>query len=91
MPKQVILKIEGMVQGVLFRAETKKIADRLGITGYIKNEADGSVIVVAQGNETALRKLTIWCRKGPSRAQVKNIDLKIRPAKSLYEEFQIKY
>lgn len=91
MPKENTYKIFGSVQGVFFRAETKKIANQLGIKGYIKNEADGSIIVVAQGNNAALKKLEKWCQKGPSGAQVKNIQLKTSPAKSLYKEFRIEY
>lgn len=70
---QLHLKITGRVQGVFFRAETQKVAQRLGLTGYAKNEMDGSVTVYAFGEEAKLTELQKWCQEGPELAQVTKV------------------
>ena len=91
MDKENIYKITGSVQGVFFRAEAKKIAEELGIKGYVKNEPDGGLTIVAQGDDNSIEKLEEWCRKGPPRAQVEDIQKKIQPAKNQYQDFEIIY
>jgi len=66
--------IEGRVQGVLFRESTRRVAQPLGITGYAKNMADGSLQVLACGEPGALDRLTEWLRQGPPMAQVDRLD-----------------
>lgn len=66
-------QIAGLVQGVWFRGSTRQQALRLGLTGYAKNLADGSVEVVACGEEGALRELQEWLWQGPSQAQVMSV------------------
>ncbi len=74
MQKAVHLTIRGKVQGVFFRAETKDQADKLGIGGWVRNCADGSVEIFAQGEATALKKFEAWCTHGPERAEVTHIE-----------------
>ncbi|HET7569120.1 MAG TPA: acylphosphatase [Gammaproteobacteria bacterium] len=62
--------ITGRVQGVFFRASTRAEAERLGITGYAANLANGCVEVLACGEAPALDELAVWLRHGPSRAKV---------------------
>ncbi|CAN5196747.1 acylphosphatase [soil metagenome] len=71
--KCIQLIIEGSVQGVFFRATAKKVADRIGITGYVKNQEDGSVQTVASGTEEQLKEFTNWCRSGPEHANVTHV------------------
>ena len=66
--------IEGRVQGVWFRESTRRAAQPLGITGYAKNMADGSVQVLACGNPDALGRLTEWLKEGPPLAQVDRLE-----------------
>lgn len=66
-------RIFGKVQGVFFRAETKKIADKLKLTGFVRNELDGSVEVVACGSLDNHTALYLWLKKGPTRAKVTNV------------------
>lgn len=75
--KKLEAKITGIVQGVGFRFYTSRMANLLGITGWVKNEWDGSVRVLAIGTEEKINDflLTLW--KGPSMAKVDNIDYKI--------------
>ncbi len=64
------LLVTGRVQGVYFRAATAARADALGITGYVRNLADGSVEVVAEGARKKLEQLHRWTQNGPSGANV---------------------
>lgn len=66
-------RIEGRVQGVWFRESTRQQAERLGLTGYAVNKADGSVEVLACGDESALDRLHEWLRHGPPLARVRAV------------------
>ena len=65
--------VSGKVQGVFFRATTARMAEQLGVRGWARNRADGSVEVLALGNAESLEALTAWLRKGPPLAQVNNV------------------
>jgi acylphosphatase len=58
------------VQGVYFRAFTRKKALQLGVNGYTRNLADGQVEIVAEADEDILEKFIQWCHKGPITARV---------------------
>lgn len=66
--------IAGRVQGVWFRASTCRQAQSLALVGWVRNLADGTVEVLAQGDEQVLRQLGDWCRRGPSGARVDAVD-----------------
>ena len=89
--KRVHLKIHGRVQGVLFRHYTKKTALRLGLTGYAKNLPDGTVEVVAEGNEQALNELIEFCKHGPPAAYVTKVDITYEDFKNEFDEFGVRY
>lgn len=67
------LLIKGKVQGVFYRASAKETADKLGITGWIKNTAAGDVEAVVTGREEQLQKFISWCKQGPARAIVSEV------------------
>lgn len=90
MQKQVYLKITGRVQGVFFRAHTKKQADQLGITGWVINSDDGSVEVLAQGEQSALENFILWCKKGPDSSRVEKIEIQKSLGLNKFNEFNIK-
>jgi acylphosphatase len=69
-----LFRIEGRVQGVWFRESTRRAAVPLGITGYAKNLANGSVEVLACGEPAALDRLTEWLKQGPPMAQVTKVE-----------------
>ena len=66
--------VEGRVQGVFFRASTAQVADRLGVTGYARNLADGRVEILACGSVAAVDELCRWLRHGPPSARVDELD-----------------
>ncbi len=65
--------IKGKVQGVFFRVSAKQEADRLGLTGYVCNQADGSVYAEVEGQEEIIEEFIHWCFKGPPNASVTNV------------------
>ena len=75
MYKRLNIKIFGQVQGVFFRQQAKKLAEKLGIFGFIRNEPDGSVYIEAEGNQKSLKDFLAWCRKGSSLAKVDKLDV----------------
>lgn len=85
----VQITIFGRVQGVLFRQSTKKIADQLEIKGYAKNLPDGSVEIIAQGNQEQINQLEEWARTGPRLAKVDQIIKKVINLKEDFSDFSI--
>lgn len=88
---RVHLKITGRVQGVGFRASTRRRARDLGLTGWVKNLADGSVEAVAEGNEDDLEKLISWCKNGPRRARVDEVNVNWKDYEDEFNGFNIRY
>ncbi len=80
------LHITGKVQGVFYRASTRKKAGALGLAGWVKNMPDGSVLVRASGGDEQLNQLAAWCRRGPDRAVVENVAQKNLPEET-FEKF----
>jgi len=66
--------VSGRVQGVFFRASTREEAQRLGLTGHARNLPDGTVEVVACGDDAALAQLESWLAFGPPLAQVSRVE-----------------
>lgn len=64
------LLVKGRVQGVSYRVSAKEEADRLSITGWIRNTSQGDVEITATGSDAALKAFTAWCRRGPAYAHV---------------------
>ncbi|UOQ55074.1 acylphosphatase [Hymenobacter cellulosivorans] len=82
------LLIHGRVQGVFFRQSTRAEAQRLGLTGYARNNADGTVTIEAEGSTAALDELETWCHKGPPAARVERVEVQPGAVQG-YSEFVI--
>lgn len=81
--------VSGRVQGVFFRAATEAAARRLGVTGWVRNLADGSVELVACGEEAKLAELERWLWQGPPRARVERVQAREAPPQS-FGEFTVR-
>lgn len=86
---QVKLRIYGKVQGVFFRDSTKKKANELGVEGWVRNEPDGSVTAVAQGEEEAVQQLIKWCHQGPPEAEVSKVEVENQEEEN-WQNFAVK-
>lgn len=86
---RVRLIVEGRVQGVWFRDSTRREAEGLGITGWVRNRSDGTVEVLAEGPEDDVRKLTAWCHRGPSYAKVTRVQETEEPWDGEFDSFRI--
>ena len=87
--KRLQLHITGVVQGVAFRYYTLDEATRLGLTGWVRNNRDGSVEVVAEGPRPALEELAAWCDHGPPSAQVLRAERRWSNATGEFQRFSI--
>lgn len=74
---QWTIRVYGKVQGVWFRKFTSDEALRLGLRGWVRNEADGSVLIKAEGMEDALQELMRWCHQGPPLADVTKVEVTV--------------
>ncbi|MBI2560008.1 MAG: acylphosphatase [Planctomycetes bacterium] len=83
--------VEGMVQGVFFRAGTVDKARSLNIVGWVRNCPDGSVEAVFEGKKDVVEKIVNWCRVGPSGAIVRNVDVNWEEPTGEFKTFSIKY
>lgn len=88
--KRVEVNIRGRVQGVSFRYYTQREAKQLGLTGWVRNEYDGSVSVVAEGSEDDLNRLLDFLREGPRMAVVKDVSVNWSPVTNEFADFNIR-
>lgn len=86
----ILLRIVGRVQGVGFRDALADEARRLGVTGWVRNRANGDVEALAQGDAQALERLEHWARRGPPAARVARVERGAPAAEDTgaYERFE---
>mgnify|MGYP006285361061 CR=1 FL=1 len=89
--KNVHVLVSGKVQGVFFRANTRKKAEKLGVKGWVKNTSDGKVEAVFEGNDERVNEMIEWCNHGPALAKVKDVDVEEKESENKYNSFSIKY
>jgi acylphosphatase len=89
MKKEVYCVVHGEVQGVYYRQFAKEKADNLGVVGYSKNLDDGTVEVVAQGEEVAVKTFLESASAGPENAQVESINVMWGKIEEPYTQFDI--
>lgn len=66
--------VKGRVQGVWYRASARDQARRLGVAGWVRNRADGSVEALVRGPQPRLAEFVAWCRQGPPGARVDAVE-----------------
>lgn len=89
--KRLTANITGLVQGVSFRYYTRREANKLGVTGWVRNEADGSVQVVAEGSEESLLALQRFLESGPPMARVKRVSATWSGATHEFANFDVRF
>ena len=67
------IRVEGRVQGVCYRQSTVEMAQGLGLCGWVRNLADGSVEALFEGERGRIEQAVAWCRQGPPRASVATV------------------
>lgn len=85
------LFVSGWVQGVFFRANTRDMALRYGVKGWVRNLPDGRVEVLCEGDKEGVDSLIEWCRKGPPGAMVEDVEVNREEYKGEFENFSIHY
>ncbi|HSQ78175.1 MAG TPA: acylphosphatase [Nitrospirota bacterium] len=83
--------IQGLVQGVFFRASTREKALQLGVRGWVRNLPDGGVEAVFEGEKKKVEEVVAWCYKGPPGARVIKVDLAWEQYKGDLKQFDVSY
>ncbi len=83
--------ISGLVQGVFFRWNTKRNADKLQLSGWVRNLPDGRVEAIFEGERENVEKMIEWCKKGPSGAIVEKVEIVYENYKGEFKGFKIIY
>ncbi len=91
MSERIELQIHGLVQGVYYRASAAAVARELELTGWVRNEEDGTVRLVAEGPRQSLERLVTWCRGGPPEATVDRVLETWSGGKGEFADFQIRH
>ncbi len=67
--------MSGRVQGVFFRDTCRRTAEATGVSGWVRNRADGRVEALFEGSPEAVERMVAWCRQGPSLAVVEHVEI----------------
>lgn len=89
--RRVEATVHGMVQGVMYRGTTVKIAKQLNLQGWVKNNPNGTVSTVAEGSQEALREFIDYLHQGPATARVTQVDVQWREATGEFKRFTVLY
>jgi acylphosphatase len=81
--------ITGTVQGVRFRDYVQVSATALGLTGFVRNNNDGSVTVVAHGLPDELKSFVEYLHEGSLQAKVEGVSVEWRTARTTYDDFSV--
>lgn len=89
--RQLHAVVHGRVQGVSFRYNAQREAQRLGLVGWVRNLPDGTVEAVAAGMDDQLDTFRSWLRRGPPGAHVTTVDITWAESNEAYMAFEIRY
>lgn len=88
--KRVRIYISGLVQGVFYRANVQIEAQRLKVTGYVRNLLDGRVETVIEGEDICVNKMIQWCEVGPKYARVDKVEVVNEQYRGEFNDFFIR-
>ncbi len=87
--KRLHIIVYGKVQGVFYRGSAVKQAKSLGLNGWVKNLEDGSVELLAEGEDGKLAAFLEWCKEGPEDAEVYGFQTNWSDYKAEFSDFAI--
>ena len=90
MPIRKTILVKGFVQGVSYRKQTQRVANHLGVKGWVRNRSDGHVEACLEGDENAVDALLAWCAFGPRRGRVEEVLVSKGRYAGRYQDFSIK-
>jgi acylphosphatase len=82
------LVITGKVQGVYYRAYAQKEAEKLGLKGWVRNQSNGSVVAMVQGEKQVVDAFVDWCHKGSPSSVVEQVSIELQETLD-YPDFRI--
>jgi acylphosphatase len=85
------MKISGVVQGVGFRFFTRRLANKMGIKGYVRNMPDGTVEIEAEGSDDQIESFLKELYKGPPSSKVSEIDTEELSGRGRYDGFEVRF
>ena len=88
--RRIVVTVRGRVQGVGFRWFAQRQAERLGLAGWVSNQPDGSVKVVAEGEARSLDRFVAALRSGPPAASVREAEVRHEPPRGLGPGFDLR-
>lgn len=89
--KRVRVLISGRVQGVFFRAYTRDTAIQEGLTGWVRNLADGRVEALFEGDADRVDRMVGWCHQGSPGSRVERVEVHPQPYQGELSTFEIRY
>lgn len=89
--KRICVIISGLVQGVFFRAATRRVAADLNLSGWVRNTDDGRVEAVFEGEDAAVDKMIEWCKFGPPTSRVDKVVMTEEHYTGGFNDFSIKH
>ena len=84
------LLVQGRVQGVGYRANTRRMANKLNLKGWVRNLRNGDVELLVEGPEVEVDRLIAWCHRGPTSAYVSKVRIEKSEATREFDRFAVK-
>ena len=89
--KRAHIEVYGKVQGVCYRYYTVEKATALQVTGFIRNRLDGSVEIIAEGDEAQIRDLIHWANQGSPASNVSEVKVNWEEYEGTFKNFTVKF
>jgi len=83
--------VSGRVQGVYYRSYTQDKAEELGLTGWVRNNRDGTVEAVFEGEKEAVQEMVDWCWSGSPSSRVSDVVVEWEQPTGEYDRFSVAY
>lgn len=83
--------VHGRVQGVFFRDSCRQEARAAGVSGWVRNEPDGTVLAVFEGDPEAVERMCRWCEHGNAHAEVARVEVEEEEAEGITSGFRVAY